>query len=79
MRSDAQAATPFRTVCVHEGLVLQRMLRRKAAQQILCYGSNQTGGELKSHVWVKIGDDILIGGEAALEFQLLASYPPTPH
>ena len=48
-----------------EGLVLQRMLRRKGLAAILCYGSSQAGGELKSHVWVKLGDDILIGDEVA--------------
>lgn len=71
----ASYASPWRTVCIHEGLALQRMVRRKGVPAVLCYGTAHPRGELKSHVWVSIGNDILIGGEAAPDFQLLATYP----
>lgn len=71
----ASRAVPWRSVCIHEGLVLQRLLRRHGLPAILCYGTTQEDGELKSHVWVKVGNELVIGGDVADRFQLLAVYP----
>lgn len=71
----ASRAVPWRSVCIHEGLVLQRLLRGCGIAAILCYGTTKEDGELKSHVWVKVGDEIVIGGDEAGRFQLLAVYP----
>ena len=68
-------AVPWRTVCIHQGLVAQRMLRREGFPAILCYGTRQAGGELQSHVWVKLGEEIVIGGDEAPGYHLVAVYP----
>lgn len=71
----ASYAVPWRTVCIHQGLALQRMLRTRGVPAILCYGTGQGEGELKSHVWVKVGDEIVIGGDEAPAYHLVATYP----
>lgn len=71
----ASRAVPWRTVCIHEGLALQRLLRSRGVPALLCYGTTQKDGELKSHVWVKVGNEEVIGGEEAGGYQLLAVYP----
>jgi hypothetical protein len=73
----ASYAAPWRTVCIHEGLALQHLLRSQGVPAVLRYGTNRLDGELKSHVWVTVGDEIVIGGEEAPRFHLLASYPRT--
>jgi hypothetical protein len=72
----ASYAAPWRTVCIHEGIAAQWMLRRRGVTAILCYGARQAAGKLQSHVWVKVGDKIVIGGEEAPHFRLVATYPP---
>jgi hypothetical protein len=71
----ASYTVPWRTVCIHEGLALQHLLRSHGVPAILRYGTNRLDGELKSHVWVTVGNEIVIGGEEAPRFHLLASYP----
>lgn len=71
----ASYAAPWRTVCIHEGIAAQWMLRRRDIPAVLCYGTRQPDGKLQSHVWVRVGDDIVIGGEEAGHFQLVATYP----
>jgi Transglutaminase-like superfamily len=68
-------AAPWRTVCIHEGIAAQWMLRREGVPAVLCYGTRQDDGKLQSHVWVKVGDQIVIGGEEAPHFRLVATYP----
>ena len=71
----ASYAVPWRTVCIHEGIVAQWMLRRRGVPAVLCYGTRQADGKLQAHVWVSVGDDIVIGGEEAPHFRLVATYP----
>lgn len=71
----ASYAAPWRSVCIDRGLALQTMLRRRGVPATLCYGTRQTAGKLESHVWVKVGDAVVIGGEAAPTHHLVASYP----
>ena len=52
------------------------MLRRRGVPAVLCYGTSQADGELKSHVWVKVDDEIVIGGDEAPQYHLVATYPP---
>ena len=71
----ASYAAPWRTVCIHQGIATQWMLRRKGVPAILCYGTRQEDGKLEAHVWVKVGEDIVIGAEEAPHFRLVATYP----
>ena len=67
---------PLRLACFPRGLALQRMLRRRGIDARLHYGvGTQPGGALKAHVWVSVGDAILIGGAEAPAYRPLAVYP----
>jgi hypothetical protein len=73
----AAARVPWRTVCFHKGLALQRMLRRRGIDARLHYGVGfDPARSVCAHVWVSAEGDIVIGGEEAPAFQLLASMPP---
>lgn len=71
----AARMAPWRSVCIHQGLALQWLLRKQGVQAVLHYGTSLEGGELAAHVWVKVGDRIVIGGEEAPKFHELATYP----
>ncbi|WP_420030932.1 lasso peptide biosynthesis B2 protein [Sphingomonas flavescens] len=74
--SAAGAHVPWRAVCLEQGLALQRMLRRRGVDARLQYGiGHSNAGELQAHVWVSVGDRIVIGGEQAPDFKCVATYP----
>ena len=71
----ASYAAPWRTACIHDGLALQLMLRRRGVPAVLCYGTRQLDGKLQAHVWVRVGDEIVLGEEDAPHYHLVATYP----
>lgn len=73
----AAKRVPWRTVCIEQGLTLQRMLRRAGVDALLHYGARHDpkSGRLEAHVWVSVGDQTIIGGEDAAGFAELATYP----
>ena len=68
---------PWRTMCVEQGLTVQRILRRTGLDALLHYGARHDprSGRLEAHVWVSVGGETIIGGEDAAGFAELASYP----
>ena len=78
----AARRAPWRTVCIHRGLAAQMMLRRRGAASRLYYGARSDGLQedgsraLAAHVWVKLGDRVVVGGEGADRFAVLAAFPP---
>lgn len=68
---------PWRTMCIEQGLAVQRMLRRAGVDALLHYGARHDpqSGRLQAHVWVSVGDETIIGGEDAPGFAELAAYP----
>ena len=74
---------PWRTVCFQQGLAAHLMLRRRGVASRMHYGVSQavekTPGDkgLGAHVWVSVGDRLVIGGEEAERFACLATYPAT--
>lgn len=67
---------PWRVVCFQEGLALQWMLRRRGFDARLHYGIGY--GErraLGAHVWVSVGDKVLLGGADRAQFRPVAVYP----
>jgi hypothetical protein len=71
----AAKRVPWRAVCFQQGLAIQRMLRRRGVDARLHYGVGHVDQGLGAHVWVSVGGSIVIGGEQAGAFRLLASYP----
>lgn len=67
---------PWRTVCFQKGLAVHIMLRRRGIASRMHYGVRQTPAEgLGAHVWVRVGDRDVVGGEEAARFACLAIYP----
>ena len=67
---------PLRTVCIHKGLALQRLLRRRGIDAVLHYGAAfDSGSALHAHVWVAADGLVLIGEEEAAGFRSLATFP----
>ena len=74
----AAAAVPWRAVCLQQGLALQWMLRRRGIDALLHYGlAKEQGRELAAHVWVAVGDNLVIGGDIASKFRCVATFPQT--
>ena len=74
--SKVASMVPFRAVCFHQGLALQRMLRRRGTDALLHYGLGKAPSEaLSAHVWVTVGDRILIGDDPISCYQAVATFP----
>lgn len=70
----AAAVLPFRIVCLQEGLACQSMLRIRGVDARLRYGA-AVGRKLEAHVWVTVGDRVVIGEEEASRFKPVACFP----
>jgi hypothetical protein len=68
---------PWRAVCFQKGLALHWMLRRRGVASVLHYGvAQEPATGLKAHVWVSVAGRPVIGGEEAVGFACLATFPP---
>jgi hypothetical protein len=67
---------PWRAVCIEQGIAMQRMLRRRGCDATLHYGvGHGEEGRLAAHVWVSVGEQIVIGGAQAPLFRQVATFP----
>ena len=73
----AASRLPWRTMCIEQGIALQRLLRRRGIDARLHYGARLVHADagLKAHVWLTVGEDIILGAEAAHDFAELAVVP----
>lgn len=71
----ATRVLPGRTVCIHRGIALQRMLRRRGHASQFAYGLSSSGGAFVAHVWIELAGERLIGGDEAEGFQRVAMFP----
>ena len=74
----AARRVPWTSVCFDQGLALHWMLRRRGQRSILHYGIQQRDKKLSAHVWVSLGDDILIGEAEADSHTRVATFPAQP-
>lgn len=68
---------PWRALCFESALALRLMLARRGTGSTLHYGIARTDG-LKAHVWLSVGDEIVIGGAEADGFTEVGTFPPGP-
>jgi hypothetical protein len=68
---------PWRTMCIEKGLTAQRMLRSGGLPAVLHYGARHhpETRKLEAHVWVTLDRQVVMGGDEAPNFALIASYP----
>ena len=70
----ASAVLPIRAVCLQQGLACQAVLRSRGLDARLHYGA-ALGQRLEAHVWVTVGDRVVIGEEEAARFRSVACFP----
>lgn len=68
---------PWRTMCIEQGIALQRLLRRRGIDARLRYGARPGEGAsgVEAHVWVTVEDEIVIGEDEAAAFAEVAVFP----
>lgn len=66
---------PWRAVCFQTALALQTMLRRRGIGSAMHYGIRRDA-DLEAHVWLSVGEEVVIGGPAAEGFAEVATFPP---
>lgn len=68
---------PWPAMCIQKGLAVQRLLRSGGVDAVLHYGANRSAetGELQAHVWVSVSGETVIGGEEAVGFAEVATFP----
>jgi hypothetical protein len=71
----AAGRAPWRALCFERGLAAHFMLRRRGRPSTLYYGA-RAGEALDAHVWVRLGEADVVGGEEAAAFAILATFPP---
>jgi hypothetical protein len=69
---------PWRIVCFQKGLALHKLLLRRGIPTLLHYGVAQDAERgLTAHVWVTHEGEAIIGGEEAVRYTCLATFPAT--
>lgn len=72
----ASRRVPWRAVCFQRAVGLKMMLRRRGIASVLHYGIARDGNDkIKAHVWLSVGEDVLIGGREASQFACVGSFP----
>ncbi len=67
---------PFQTTCFHRAIAAQAMLRRRKIGATMYYGAATLPEKgLCAHVWVRDGDEAVVGCLAAKGYHILARYP----
>jgi len=73
----AASRLPFRTMCIEQGIAMQRLLRQRGIDARLHYGARSDGSVgLAAHVWVTVADHIVIGAAEARNYAEVAVFPP---
>jgi SAM-dependent methyltransferase len=73
----AARRVPWRAKCIEQGLAVQRLLRQSGTDALLHYGARResASGEVKAHVWVTVAGEAVIGGEEAVGYREIATFP----
>jgi hypothetical protein len=66
---------PWKIVCFPEGLAAHWMLRRRGAPSLVHYGLRQSESQLTAHVWVTLGETVVIGEETTNLHTGVAVFP----
>ena len=72
------AARAGRSTCLIRALVLKRFLLRRGVGTELVIGTKRGTGAFQAHAWLRLGDEILLGGEGHDEYAPLWTRSATP-
>lgn len=68
---------PWRALCFESAVALRMLMARRGIGSTLHYGISSEGG-LKAHVWLSVGQNVVIGGAEADGFTEVGTFPPGP-
>jgi hypothetical protein len=72
----ATRRAPWPALCFERALAACLMLRLRGLGPVLYYGARSDGALGPSaHVWLKLGEEDVVGGEEAQAFAVLATFP----
>lgn len=71
----ATTRLPWDIVCFPQGLAAHWMLRRRGAPSLIHYGLRQLDSELSAHVWVTLGEAVVVGEETVDHHTCVAVFP----
>jgi hypothetical protein len=66
--------SPVRFVCFPQCLAASALLRQRGIASRLHYGVARAGTKLVTHTWLEAGGEVVIGGEVAAQYSVLAVY-----
>ncbi|WP_396270920.1 lasso peptide biosynthesis B2 protein [Granulicella paludicola] len=69
---------PVRSVCIHRGIAVDRMLRSRGIQRVMHYGVLRENGALKAHVWITSAGFGIIGTHEAAPYTEVAQFVEVP-
>ena len=72
----ASTRLPWTIVCFPEGLAAHWMLRRRGAPSRVHYGLRPSDTKLSAHVWVTLGEMVVVGEETTDFHTCVAVFPP---
>lgn len=71
----ASRRLPWKTVCLQQGLASHWLLRRRGLASRFHYGIWKDPSIMKAHVWVTLGDEVVIGERHIDPHVPVASFP----
>jgi hypothetical protein len=66
---------PWRALCFETAVALRMMLARRGIASTLHYGI-ASEDVLKAHVWLSLGQTVVVGGDGAADYTEVATFPP---
>lgn len=63
---------PWRTTCLVQAVAGKLLLARRGIASTIRFGVTTNGGALAAHAWLIVGNDTVLGGDVAADFQPLA-------
>ncbi len=66
--------SPVEFVCFPQSLVARILLNRRGIESRLYYGVARREGKLTMHTWLEADGEIVVGGEVAAEYTVIAVY-----
>jgi len=65
---------PVRSMCFHQGIAADRMLRRRDLPSEMHYGIQRLAEQTKAHVWVTSAGRPIVGTENSRQFTEIAQF-----
>lgn len=65
---------PWDSNCLVQATVGKILLRKERIDSTVCFGVKKEDNKMKAHAWLRVGPDIILGGEIASQFTEVSSF-----